>query len=219
MGAVTMATTKAGWTRWAVGLAALTISWNLVEGSVATAYGVADESLALFGFGADAFVELGAASLVLWRLSAEARGDVAVGGRREKLATRAIGALLTALAIGVAIGSIAQLATGSHPEAMGVGVVLASLSIVLMVGLWRAKVIVARALDSGTLRADAACSLACLQLSVVLLLGSAIYAVAPALWWVDAVAALGLAGLIGREGIGTIRASYAPDATGCGCAH
>ena len=41
------------WTR-ALWLAWLTIAWNLVEGVVAMGFGVADESVALFGFGVDA---------------------------------------------------------------------------------------------------------------------------------------------------------------------
>ena len=82
--------------------------------------------------------------------------------------------------------------------------------------LWKAKSKVAEALNDAALRADAACSRGCLELSVVLLVGSLIYAVAPGLWWVDGVAALGLAGLIAKEGLGTWRASQQPEATGCG---
>ncbi len=75
---------------------------------------------------------------------------------------------------------------------------------------------VAEALDDAALRADAACSRGCLELSVVLLGGSLLYAFVPTLWWADSIAALVLACLIAREGVGAIRASQKPEVTGCG---
>ena len=39
-------------------LSLITIFYNLVEGGVATFYGAQDETLALFGFGLDSFVEV-----------------------------------------------------------------------------------------------------------------------------------------------------------------
>jgi len=219
MAALTFPTSRPVLTRWAYGLAGLTIAYNVVEGVVAIGFGAADESLALFGFGVDSFVEVGAAGLVLWRLAAAGGATDERASSREKLASRAIGALLLALAVGVAAGATVSLVVGAHPEQTLAGVVIAAASIALMLGLWRAKVGVADRLGSRTLRADAACTLACLQLSVVLLAGSAIYTLAPALWWVDSAAALALSALIAREGLGTVRASFVAEASGCGCEH
>src|SRR5438128_1805521 len=42
----------------AFGLAIFTIVYNLVEGIVATYFGYNDETIALFGFGVDSFIEL-----------------------------------------------------------------------------------------------------------------------------------------------------------------
>ena len=89
-----------------------------------------------------------------------------------------------------------------------------------MVFLWRAKLRVAQALDSATVAADAACSRACIQLSAVLFVGSLVFLLAPALWWVDAAAALALSLLIAREGWDMVRAARSPAFTGgCGCGH
>ena len=44
--------------RLAFGLAVLTIVYNVVEGIVATYFGYTDESLALFSFGLDSFIEV-----------------------------------------------------------------------------------------------------------------------------------------------------------------
>lgn len=197
-------------------LAWLTITWNVVEGVVAMGFGFAEESLALFGFGVDSFVEVGAAVMVLWRL----RGDFGTGDAlardREKTATIVIGSLLLLLAVGVTIGSVLELATGGHPTSTVPGLVVSTLSIALMLFLWRAKRSVALELDSRTLLSDAACSRSCLQLSVVLLVGSLLYVLFPVLWWADSIAAIGLAGLIGWEGYQSIKAARQPDFTG-GC--
>ncbi|MEJ0032314.1 MAG: hypothetical protein WDO15_18975 [Bacteroidota bacterium] len=42
----------------AFGLAIFTIVYNLVEGIIATWFGYNDETIALFGFGVDSFIEL-----------------------------------------------------------------------------------------------------------------------------------------------------------------
>lgn len=87
-----------------------------------------------------------------------------------------------------------------------------------MAWLWRVKVKAAKALDSRTLAGDAACSLACIQLSLVLFAGSLVFLAFPALGWVDAAAALVLAAFIGKEGLESIAAARRPGFTGgCGC--
>jgi hypothetical protein len=44
--------------KWALGLAVFTIFYNIAEGLVSTYMGFEDGSLALFGFGADSFIEV-----------------------------------------------------------------------------------------------------------------------------------------------------------------
>ena len=98
------------------------------------------------------------------------------------------------------------------------GLVISAVSLSFMFYLWRAKLAVARVLDSCTVLKDADYALACIRLSGVLLAGSAVFAAAPGLWWADSAAALVLAAFIAREGAGTIRAARRQDfAGGCGC--
>ena len=202
------------WRRRALWLSALTIAYNLVEGVISMAFGWADDSIALFGFGADSFIEVASALLVLWKLLDH--GNLA----RERKATLGIGWLFLALATGMAGGALLQLVARHHPPTTVPGVVISALSLACMVFLWRAKRQAAQALDSATLEADAACSLACIQLSAVLFAGSLLFLLLPGLWWVDAAAALGLALLIGREGLGMVRAARSAAFTGgCGCGH
>jgi divalent metal cation (Fe/Co/Zn/Cd) transporter len=202
------------WRRRALWLSALTIAYNLVEGVISMAFGWADDSIALFGFGADSFIEVASALLVLWKLLDH--GNLA----RERKATLGIGWLFLALATGMAGGALLQLVARHHPPTTVPGVVISALSLACMVFLWRAKRLAAQALDSATLEADAACSLACIQLSAVLFAGSLLFLLLPGLWWVDAAAALGLALLIGRDGLGMVRAARSAAFTGgCGCGH
>ncbi len=206
--------TQTDWRGRALWLAGLTIAYNLLEGLVSMHFGWADDSVALFGFGADSFIEVASAGLVLWKLLDH--GNLA----RERKATSAIGWLFLGLGAGVAGGALLQLAGRRHPPTTVPGLVISALSLAFMVFLWRAKLKTAKGLDSAAVAADAACSRACIQLSAVLFAGSLAFLAAPALWWTDASAALVLALLIAREGLGMVRAARSACFTGgCGCAH
>ncbi len=205
------------WLAYARFLAYFTICYNLVEGLVSMGYGLADDSVALFGFGADSFIEVGSALVVLWRLRDTSECATTHLGRERK-ATFGIGILFVLLVLGTSLGAALQLGSHRHPVTTLPGLVISSLSLGFMFWLWRAKRQAASALDSRTLRGDAACSLACIQLSVVLLIGSLVFLLAPSLWWADAVAAIGLSAFIAKEGVSSIRAALDPDFSGgCGC--
>lgn len=205
------------WERRALWLAVATIAWNVIEGVVAMGFGVAEESVALFGFGVDSWVEVGSAAVVYWKLARPA-GCATTRRAHERRATRWISGLFLALAAGTGIGAVAQLVAGGHPGSTLPSVVVSLVSLAIMAFLWQAKKAAATALDSRTLAMDAACSRACIQLSGVLLAGSVAFALAPALWWADAAAALALSALIAREGWEGWRASEKADfAGGCGC--
>lgn len=209
--------TPVDWERRARWLAQATIAWNVIEGLVAMSFGFTEESVALFGFGVDSWVEVGSAAVVYWKLGRPA-GCATTRKNRERRATGWISALFLLLAAGTAAGATLQLVSGGHPDSTLPSVVVSLVSLSFMGFLWWAKRAAAVALDSRTLAMDAACSLACIRLSAVLLAGSAVYLLVPALWWADAVAALGLAALIAREGWEGWEASGRADFEGgCGC--
>lgn len=206
------------WLRYARALALFTVGYNLVEGLVSMGFGWADDSLALFGFGADSFIEVGSALLVLWRLAGDEGGCASTRLKKERRAALGIGLLFLLLALGTALGAALSLASRRHPETTLPGLVVSLASLGFMVWLWRAKLRAAHHLDSRSLEGDAACSRVCIQLSGVLLGGSLLFTLWPSLWWADSVAALALALLIAREGLSTIRAARRPDFSGgCGC--
>lgn len=208
---------RARWVRRARLLALFTIGYNLLEAFAGIGFGLADESLALLGFGMDSCIEMASALFVLWRLGAEFSGHERQV-RRERRAGIAVAVLLILLGAGTILGSGWLLWTRQHPESTLAGGIIAVLSLSFMFWLWRSKLAAAAALGSRTLRQDAACALGCIALSATLLVGSVVYAVAPALWWVDAAAALAIAGLILREGAEALRAILHGGSGGCGCA-
>ncbi len=205
------------WERCAWFLAWFTVIFNLLEGAVSIGFGVGDDSVALWGFGFDSLIEVASAVVVMARLR---QGFKATGTESERRAVLTIGTLFVLLVVVIQVGAILQLGSHHHPPTTLPGLVIASVSLAFMFFLWRAKTRVAGALDSAALKSDAACSLACIHLSLVLFVGSLCFMLSPRLWWLDGTAAILLSLLILKEGLEGIRAARSPDFTGgCGCGH
>jgi len=70
----------------------------VLEAVVAISSGVAARSLALIAFGADSFIELISAGVLLWRLKVEVHRGQEPSQSAERIARRIAGILLFALA-------------------------------------------------------------------------------------------------------------------------
>ena len=179
----------------------LTVGWNIVEGIVAIAAGALAGSPALIGFGADSFVESISGAVLVWRLRSEIGGelDEEAVERVEHRALRLVGVAFLVLAAYVVFESLRTLWIGEEPDASPVGIVLTSVSIVVMLWLARAKRRTGEALGSRALVADSQQTYACWYLSVAALAGLVLNAVF-GLWWADPVAALVIAAFLVNEG-------------------
>ena len=184
----------------------LTVGWNVVEGIVAVAAGIAAGSIALIGFGVDSFVETISGAVIVWRLMAETRGqhDEEAMERIEQRAERIVGIAFLLLAAYVGFEAVRALINHDAPDASPVGIALTAVSLVVMLWLARAKRRTGEALGSRAMLADAQQTYACWYLSVVALAGLALNAVF-GLWWADPVAALGITVLLVREGLEALR--------------
>jgi divalent metal cation (Fe/Co/Zn/Cd) transporter len=171
----------------------LTISWNLIEAVVAIGFGIAAASIALMGFGFDSVIEVFAASVVIWEL----RG---VGEERERRALRLIAISFFVLAAYVGIEAVRDLLIRAEPRESMPGIALAALSLVVMPLLAIAKRRTGVAMGSAPLIADAAETMLCSLLSLILLVGLLLNATV-GWWWADPVAALAIAALALREGV------------------
>ncbi|MBC2839810.1 cation transporter [Robiginitalea sp. SC105] len=183
----------------AFGLALFTIGYNVLEGLVSTYLGIEDESLALFGFGADSFIEvisgLGIAHMILRiRKRPDSSRDPF-----ERRALQITGVAFYALVVTLTFSSIYNIWIGHKPVTTVYGVLISLISILVMWGLvaWKRKV--GRALDSQPILADANCTLVCVYMSVILLLSSGLYELT-GIGYADSIGTLGLAFFAFREG-------------------
>jgi hypothetical protein len=85
-----------------------------------------------------------------------------------------------------------------------------------MIFIWLPKRYLARALDSSAMAGEATCSLSCIQITIVLFIGSLIFKLWPGGWWVDSATSLVLGLLFFWEGYKMIRWVRDPDFDG-GC--
>lgn len=180
-------------------LALVTIGYNLVEGVVSVAFGIADGSLALLGFGVDSFVEV-LSGLGIWHMIARSRRrpDTAPD-RFERTALTITAVAFFLLAAGLVATAAANLYLGRAPTTTVAGVVIAVISIATMGWLMTAKRRVGEALGSDAVIADAHCTRACLELSAVLLVASVAYELT-GVAGLDAAGALVIAWIALREG-------------------
>lgn len=181
-------------------LSLLTIFYNIVEGIVSIIFGVEETSVSLLGFGVDSFIEVFSALIVLWRFKSEELQTPALSMKKEKLASSMIGSLFILLAFLTAVFSMLQLTSHKHPVTTLPGTIVSLVSLSFMFFLWNKKKQLGAELGSATVLSDASCSMACIKLSLILLIGSVLFYLSPSLWWTDSVAALLMSGLIFKEG-------------------
>jgi len=178
----------------------LTVGWNVIEGLVSVYAAIVAGSVALLGFGVDSFVETTSGLILIWRLRAErhARDHEAIE-RLDHRARRLVGASLFLLAAYVAFDAVKSLLMRERPEPTTVGIVVTSISLVVMWWLARAKRRTAAALGSRALEADSFQTTACFWLSLITLSGIVLNA-ALGWWWADPLAALGMVAFLVKEG-------------------
>lgn len=185
--------------RTAFGLSLFTIFFNIAEGLVSVFFGYTDESLTLFGFGIDSFIEvisgLGIAHMV-WRTQ---RHSGSSRDNFERTALKITGFSFFALVAGLTATSVYNLSSGQKPETTVVGVIISLISITTMLLLTRSKRKVGTALNSDAILADAECTQVCIYMSLVLLGASAIYELT-GLSYIDIGGSFALAYLSFKEG-------------------
>jgi divalent metal cation (Fe/Co/Zn/Cd) transporter len=180
-------------------LALITIVYNTLEGVVSIMLGLEDETLALLGFGVDSFVEV-ISGIGIWHMIRRLRQNAhAEPDAFERQALRITGAAFYMLSAGLLIGVAINVYQGHKPDTTVWGIVVALVSIMTMWLLVRQKLVVGRRLNSPAILADAACTKACMYLSVVLLISSAGYEIT-GIGGLDSIGAAGIAWFSFSEG-------------------
>lgn len=156
-------------------LSLFTISYNIIEGAISMLLGYQDETLALFGFGVDSFIEvmsgIGIAVMIL-RIKKNPQSPKSTF---EIKALKITGTAFYLLSVGLLAGIIVNLINQHKPETTLWGIVISLISIAVMVWLMNAKKKIGKQLNSEPIIADANCTKVCVYMSLVLLASSVIY--------------------------------------------
>jgi len=185
--------------KWANFLALITIFYNLVEGLVSVFFGLEDETIALFGFGVDSFVEV-ISGVGIWHMIRRMRQNENENSDRfERTALKVTGASFYVLTFGLLITAVVSIFRGYKPETTLWGIIVSIISILTMWLLMHYKMRIGTQYNSQALLADAACTKTCIYLSLILLIASVGYEVT-GVGSLDSLGALGIAILSFREG-------------------
>lgn len=178
-------------------LQVITLLWMSAECVIALAAAWRARSPVLLAFGADSFVELLSALVVLLQF-------VPRFTLSEAQASKMAGILLFLLGGIVTLASVLALLLKVRPETslMGIGVTVAAL--IVMPALSRAKRKVGKATSNIALSADAVQSATCAYLAAITLAGLALNAMFH-INWIDPVAALAAVPVICMEGRKALR--------------
>jgi len=156
-------------------LSLFTIFYNILEGIVSMVIGYSDETLTLFGFGADSFIEVMSGIGIAMMILRMRQNPASPKSAFETTALKITGTAFYLLSIGLLAGIVLNLIYHHKPQTTIWGVVISMLSILVMMWLMMAKKRVGQGLKSAPIIADANCTKVCVYMSVVLLLSSLIY--------------------------------------------
>jgi hypothetical protein len=115
-----------------LGLAIFTIVYNIIEGVVSVLLGLHDETLALFGFGIDSFIEVISGFGILQMVIRIGNNSDSSRVRFEITALRITGWSFYILSLGLLTGAALNLFQDHKPETTFWGVIISGISIVVM---------------------------------------------------------------------------------------
>ena len=184
-------------------LQSITVLWMLIEFGVSAFAAWTAHSPAILAFGADSFVEVLSATVVLLQFTPR----FAIS---EYKAARASGVLLFLLAFVVAGIAVVTLALRIHPEVSRAGIGITIAALIAMPILAKLKRREARLSQNVALAADAVQSATCAYLAMIALTGLACNAMFH-IQWIDSIAALAAIPLLLKEG----RSAWQGHACGC----
>ena len=194
-------------------LSLFTIFYNVIEGIVSMILGYTDETLSLFGFGADSFIEMMSGIGIAIMILRIMKNPNSPKGSFEITALKITGTSFYLLSAGLLAGIVINLIKQHKPETTFWGVIISLVSIAVMAWLMNAKKRVGRKLHSEPIIADANCTKICIYMSLVLLASSLVYELTGFVY----ADVLGAAGLIyfsvseGREAFEKVKGKE------CGC--
>lgn len=184
---------------YALTLSIITIIYNLVEGVASIYFGASNETLALFGFGADSFVEVISGVGILHMILRMRFSEINNRDSFERTALKITSFSFYLLALGLVVGVVFNMMNDIKPETTIAGIIIATISLVAMYWLMNEKLKTGKSLKSDAIISDAKCTKTCFYLSVVLLASSAAYELFNAAYF-DSLGSTGIAIFAMKEG-------------------
>lgn len=193
--------------RWAFGLAWVSMAAMLAEGAIGLWQGLAVGSIALTGWALGSLPEALASAMVAWRFS----GSRTLSETAERRAEQGVALSFWLTAPYIAAESVRDLFGGHHAETSVIGMALTAASLVLMPILGRAKRVLAVRLGSAATAGEGIQNYLCGIQAAAVLVGLAVTAAWPDIWWLDSAIGLGIAGVAIWQGVKSWRGED------CGC--
>ncbi|MEK6917254.1 MAG: cation transporter [Nanoarchaeota archaeon] len=190
-------------TKKALALSYFTVAYNILEGLISVFFGTITGSIALVGFGLDSFVESISGGIMIWRFSQKSI-DVHKEEIIEKKALKMMGYTFYILASYVLYESFTKLYFQEIPQPSIAGIIITTISLIIMPVLYVKKHNLGHKIKSKSLIADAKQTMACMSLSVAVLLGIAMNKFF-GFWQADPIAGIVVSGLLIREGYLVLR--------------
>jgi divalent metal cation (Fe/Co/Zn/Cd) transporter len=172
-------------------LSLFTIYYNIVEGIVSIIMGYHDETLTLFGFGIDSFIEVISGIGIAVMIINIRQNSGSSKQEFEIKAFKITGTSFYLLSAGLLIGIILNIFNKHKPETTFWGIIISLISILVMIWLMFAKRRIGKQLQSGPIISDSNCTKICIYMSIVLLVSSLIYELT-GFAYADAIGASGL---------------------------
>jgi divalent metal cation (Fe/Co/Zn/Cd) transporter len=183
----------------AILLSIFTIIFNLFEGLASVYFGYKDETLTLFGFGADSFIEMISAAGIYVMVKRIMRNPQSHRNKFETTSLQITGMSFYLLSAGLLFSIVVNLYNGNKPRTAIAGVIIALISIAAMVSLIYGKQYIGKKLNSVPILADANCTRVCVYMSLVLLISSLIYEMT-GFGYMDSIGTIGIIYLSVKEG-------------------
>jgi cation diffusion facilitator family transporter len=185
-------------------LSYFTVGYNFLEGIVSIFAGLLAGSIALIGFGLDSFVESLSGGVMIWRFSKHGKVSEEEEVKIEAKAIKFVAFAFFILGAYVLYESSKKLYFQEISEPSILGIIIAIISIIVMPVLFYMKYKTGKMLGSRSLLGDSKHTLACVFLSVALLVGLGLNYLY-GLWWADPMVGFIIVVFLIREGYSTLK--------------
>ena len=155
----------------ALSLSYFTVGYNIIEGIVSIFAGSSAGSIALVGFGLDSLLESLSGSVMIWRFRKHGKISEEEEEEVERESIRLVACTFFVLGAYVSYESAKKLYFHEIPDRSLLGIIIALVSIIVMPVLFYMKYRTGKSIHSRSLIADSKETLACVFLSLALLIG------------------------------------------------